>query len=282
MDPTPGHPSSIQPQTIGGLIEEGFTVLGGCYRKLLPLAAAVAATGYLAAWIIERSALVDGSFVEDQIVKAPGGSGAWAEYGASTATIALLIVMYLVGTAVLLPATIPAAAGYRITRVPWSSAARVAGPALAVGLLTLVIGAAGLLLLVIPGIWLLVGYSVSQAALVAEGHRGYAALRRSKSLVTGRWWATLGLLVAVSLMTGLVSLIPLRIAEARTSSPETIILIDNVVGFLATTTTAPYVAAVTAALYIDLRARKEPLGAETFADMVRMPDADVAPSPENT
>jgi hypothetical protein len=100
--------------------------------------------------------LVDGSFVEDKVVKAPADSGAWPEFGASAATVALLIMMYLVSTAVLLPATIPAAAGYRITRVPWSSAARVIGPALASGILTLVLGAAGLLLLVLPGIWLLV------------------------------------------------------------------------------------------------------------------------------
>ncbi len=282
MDPTRVDPTSIRPQTFGGLIEDGFTVLGRCYRSLLPLAAATAAIGYLAIWIIARSALVDGSFVEDRIVQAPAGSGAWAEYGASVATIVLLLVMYLVSTAVLLPATIPAVAGYRITRVPWSSAARLVGPALAVGILMIVIGAAGLLLLVLPGIWLLVGYSVAQAALVAEGHRGYAALRRSKSLVAGRWWATFGLLVVVSLMTGLVSIVPLRIAEAGVNSPETIILLDNVVGFVATTITAPYVAAVTAALYIDLRARKEPIAAESFADMVRVPDAEAAPTFEKS
>jgi hypothetical protein len=56
MDPILGDSSSIRPQAIGGLIQDGFTVLGRCYRQLLPLAAAPSAIGYLAAWIIARSA----------------------------------------------------------------------------------------------------------------------------------------------------------------------------------------------------------------------------------
>jgi hypothetical protein len=79
-----------------------------------------------------------------------------------------------------------------------------------------------------------------------------------------------------------VSPVALRIAEAGTHSPEMIILLDNLMGFLVATITAPYVAAVTAALYIDLRGRKESLDAESFADMVRMPDDEVAPTLENT
>lgn len=271
-------PPQFQPQTIGGLVESGFSVLGRCYWKLLPLAAVTSGVTFVATWIIARSALVDGSFVEEKIVKAPAGSGFWPEYGASVATIGLLIVMYLVGTAVLMPATIPAAAGYRITRIPWSSAARVLAPALAVGILTMVIGAIGLVLLVVPGIWLLVNYSVAQAALVAEGHHGYAALRRSRSLVSGRWWATFGLLVVVSILTGIASLVPLRIAEARVDSAETIILLDSLIGFLTTTLTTPYVAAVTAALYIDLRARKETIDADSFAQMVTTADPGVGPT----
>jgi len=274
-------PPPFRPQTIGGLVESGFSVLGRCYWKLLPLAAVTSGVTFVATWIIARSALVDGSFIEEKIVKAPAGSGFWPEYGANVATVGLLIVMYLVGTAVLLPATIPAMAGYRITRIPWSSAARVLAPALAVGILTMVIGAIGLLLLVVPGIWLLVNYSVAQATLVAEGMHGYDALRRSRSLVSGRWWATFGLLVVVSILTGIASLVPLRIAEAQVDSAETIILLDSLIGFLTTTLTTPYVAAVTAALYIDLRARKETIDADSFAQMVRIADPGVGPTAAN-
>ena len=278
MGSSPAQTSPFQPQTIGGLVEGGFRVMGRCYWKLLPLAAVTSGVTYLLTWGIARSALADGSFVEEKIVKAPSGSGVWPEYGAGVTTVVVLIVMYLVSTAVLLPATVPAAAGYRITRIPWSSAARVVGPALVVGILTIAIGAVGLLLLVLPGIWLLVSYSVAQAALVAEGHHGYAALRRSKSLVSGRWWPTLGLLVVVSILTGLVSLIPLRIAEARTESAETIVQLDNLVGFLTATITTPYVAAVTAVLYIDLRARTEPIDADSFAQMVVMSEPGAGPT----
>lgn len=60
--------SPFQPQPIGGLVEDGFRVLGRCYWKLLPLAAATSGVTFLATWLIARSALVDGSFVEEKVV----------------------------------------------------------------------------------------------------------------------------------------------------------------------------------------------------------------------
>ena len=54
--------------------------------------------------------------------------------------------------------------------------------------------------------------------------------------------------------------------------------LDNLIAFLTTTITTPYVAAVTAVLYVDLCARREPIDGESFAQMVVLPACAVGPS----
>ncbi|HVW16685.1 MAG TPA: hypothetical protein VHB30_00410 [Solirubrobacteraceae bacterium] len=74
--------------------------------------------------------------------------------------------------------------------------------------------AAGTLLLVIPGIWLAVRWSVATQAAVAEGLVGPAALARSAELVRGRWWVVLGRVIAAGVAIGIAIEIPVLIAGA--------------------------------------------------------------------
>lgn len=46
----------------------------------------------------------------------------------------------------------------------------------------------GTILLIIPGIWLGICYSLVHTAVAIDGHKGMDALRVSKDLVSGRWW----------------------------------------------------------------------------------------------
>ena len=48
------------------------------------------------------------------------------------------------------------------------------------------------LLLIVPGIIFSVYYSLSSWSLVVEGKKGNEALRRSKELIEGYWWAVVG------------------------------------------------------------------------------------------
>jgi hypothetical protein len=50
----------------------------------------------------------------------------------------------------------------------------------------------GLLLCIVPGVWLYVAFAVAVPALLMEGVRGGRALGRSRQLVKGRWWPTFG------------------------------------------------------------------------------------------
>ena len=87
------------------------------------------------------------------------------------------------------------------------SALRVARPRLlaavgAVALYSLVV-AAGLIALVIPGIWLAVRCYFAPQAAVVDGLGPADALRRSAEVVQQRWWRIFGALVVFALVTGL-------------------------------------------------------------------------------
>ena len=63
----------------------------------------------------------------------------------------------------------------------------------------------GALLLVIPGIYLIVMWSVCVPVIVIERAGPLAALGRSRELIRGHGWAVFGRLVALSLMEGVAS-----------------------------------------------------------------------------
>ncbi len=104
-------------------------------------------------------------------------------------------------------------------------------PSFVVILLSTVITIGGLILLVIPGIYLAIAYSFSQYALFADNKRGMEALRASKFYVKGHWWGVVGRTLLFGLAIGLIqtvlgagSIAPqwdtLRQAVAEGTKPE--------------------------------------------------------------
>lgn len=81
-------------------------------------------------------------------------------------------------------------------------------------LLMTILVAVGLILLVIPGIYLAVAFSVSLWVAVFEQTSAPDALRRSKELVQGRWWAVFGRLFAFTLVVWIFAGVPGAIFEA--------------------------------------------------------------------
>lgn len=75
-------------------------------------------------------------------------------------------------------------------------------PLLWVGLLQGIIVLGGLILLIVPGIYLGVALSFSQFYLLTENKRGLASLAASRALVKGRWWATWWRLFAGNIVMG--------------------------------------------------------------------------------
>ena len=115
---------------------------------------------------------------------------------------------------------------------------------------------AGLILFIIPGIYIGVRLCVSIEALVVEGRRGTQAMGRSWELVGGHWWHAFGTLLVAALLTGLVN--------ALITAPfgGTSWFLQAVVAAVATVVTLPYGVLVGVLLYLDLRARNEQLTLE--------------------
>jgi hypothetical protein len=77
-------------------------------------------------------------------------------------------------------------------------------------LLYILVVALGLILLIIPGIWLAVRLYFSAQAAVIDGLGPRDALRRSAELVKDRWWITVGRFILAGIVFGLAT-IPLSV-----------------------------------------------------------------------
>jgi hypothetical protein len=135
-------------------------------------------------------------------------------------------------------------------------------------LYTVIVGVA--FIVVIPGIWLAVAWAVSVPALMFEHVGGFRALARSFELTRGRWWATftalLVALVALFVVLLVVGLLFHAIESGLKVSSVGLWLGLNWLGSMLTDLIAlPFVAAVVAVIYIDLRVRKEGIDLERLA-----------------
>ena len=116
------------------------------------------------------------------------------------------------------------------------------------------------LLLLLPGIWLAVRWSVAAPALLAEDIGPVAALGRSFKLVGGRWWATFGALVAMTILVSILQLIVgmlIGLVFADADNEVLVAIVFTLVTAFAYALTLPIQAAVFTILYFDLRVRKE-------------------------
>lgn len=129
------------------------------------------------------------------------------------------------------------------------------------GLLASIAVLAGLLLLIVPGIWLAGSFSMLSQVVAIEDAGPVQALRRSFGLVKGRWWPTIGFLLLVGLIgSGAAQLVQLIALPALTTGDVGLgaglafVFLMMVQGLMIAA-----IAVMSTRWYIDLRARKEPL-----------------------
>jgi hypothetical protein len=129
----------------------------------------------------------------------------------------------------------------------------------------------GLLLLVIPGIYLAVRWVVAAPALVAEAVGPTAALGRSSELISGHWWASFGLVLLYLVAVVVVAFATEFFAGIGGIASDTITSLDAAsLAYAATSALGSSLvsmlsAAGTAALYFELRRVKEGVGVEEIA-----------------
>jgi hypothetical protein len=150
-------------------------------------------------------------------------------------------------------------------------ATRRAPAVLWVTLLSLLGEIGGVLLLVIPGIYLAVAWAVSVPALLLEDVRGRRALGRSRDLVSGRWWPVFGVIVLGTILAGIVSgglgavLGAVSLAGSGRNSWSGF-LASIVIGTLSKAISTPLTAAFLTVMYVDLRVRKEGFDLQLLAE----------------
>lgn len=141
-----------------------------------------------------------------------------------------------------------------------------------VGGVALLVGVPAALVLVV---WVSVRLAFAAPALLLEDLGVVAAIRRSWRLVDRSWWRVLGVLLVMTIIASVINgllqapfsiigtiLAAVAAPDSPSSATSAVLIstvITNIGGVVASTVTAPFAAAVTALLYIDLRIRREGL-----------------------
>ncbi len=142
----------------------------------------------------------------------------------------------------------------------------------------------GSLFCVIPGIYLAVAFAVALPVLLDEGTKGRRALGRSRQLVRGYWWRTIGVIVLGYLLTSILTWglgIGLQAAVHEPLDSTGGVIVNVVVSAVSRVITTPFAAAFVTVLYFDLRVRKEAFDLQLLAGRVGVeppPGALAAPA----
>jgi len=250
-----GGAAALGPRRIGEILSTAFQLYRRHWRRLLAIAAVVVVPLTVLQYVLGHWVRTQGEVTRDQVAS----TSFWA--GATASLLAALVGLlpYQVLTGAITRAIAAEVAGedsdveqsYRFGFVRLWSILLVS---VLVGLATV----AGLIVFIIPGIYIGVRLAVSIQALVVEGKRGTEAMGRSWALVGGHWWHAFATLLVAALLTGLVN------AVITAPFSATAWFVQGVAAAVATVVTLPYGALVGVLLYLDLRARKERLDLETL------------------
>jgi Membrane domain of glycerophosphoryl diester phosphodiesterase len=128
-------------------------------------------------------------------------------------------------------------------------------------LLVVILFLLGLVLLIIPGIWIAVKLSMVFPAVVFERKNPLSAIGRSWTLTRGHWWRIFGTLAVVFLITFVAQLVLGGVVGgllgASDASELTTAVVLTLVNLITLALTYPLWAAVTSVVYYDLRVRNE-------------------------
>jgi Membrane domain of glycerophosphoryl diester phosphodiesterase len=251
-----GGMAALPPRGIGEILSTAFQLYRRHWRTLVAIAAVVVVPLTLLQYVIGHWVRTNGQQLQDQVVVS---TSFWAVAGASllAALVGLLLYQVLAGAITRTIATEVAGQDLGLEQSYRFGFARL-GPILIVSILVGLATLLGLIVFIIPGIYIGVRLAVSIQALVVEGRRGTEAMRRSWDLVGGHWWHAAFTLLVGALITGVVNAVITAPFGAGAW------LVQGVAAAVATTVTLPFGALVGVLLYLDLRARRERLDLDTL------------------
>jgi len=248
-----------QPRSIGGVVRRGFEVWARSATTLWGVLVPLALATQIVAAIATITAAPAGSTAIDGRIYVPANASTGAVNAAHLLGLALTALIGVLAAGVAVRVFGEAAAG---STPSGRSALRFAwarfGGLLWLAILYAAVVAGGSLLLVLPGIYIAIACTAAIPVLAAEDKRGLRALRRARELSKGRWWATLGAM-APSWVLAVAGAFVVTSALRVSGSVTTYALAQALGGLVIQVLLVPIVTAASVAVYLDLRARREPL-----------------------
>jgi hypothetical protein len=256
---TPQYSPQLRPLSVGEVLDASFKIVRQSFGTLAGCVLVVALPLNIINTLIASS-------TRDNAFNLKNGTTSDVSTGTALAGVLLTTTLGLVLTTLATAACFRAVSGVYLGEKPTvgGSLQFAAGRVLPLIVLALLYGLGlipAFILLVIPGIWLSVAWSLSYPALLSEGLRPAEALGRSFKLVQGRWWATFGALlvmyVIVAVISAILGAILGGVLISSSDSEAVAAVFYTLVNTLSSLVTLPLLAAVLTVLYFDLRVRKE-------------------------
>jgi hypothetical protein len=144
------------------------------------------------------------------------------------------------------------------------------------GVRFILLGIACVVLVGIPFlIYFAVAWSLLSQVVMLGNVGGGGASARSRELIRGYWWKTLGLLIVVWLLVAILTAIPSLaiggILGSGAGSLSVRLLITGIVGLVIGVLVQPIPIAATTLLFYDLKIRKEAFDLETMVQQANVP-----------
>lgn len=256
-----GAPFSRPAQlSVGEVLNSSFEL----YRKqavaLWSLTAIVVIPTQVLIWIIVRVTLSGDAFARDGTVYTSGST--------APATVAVAVLGFL--SAILVMGALSRLLAETYTGHPsnWQEslgyAARHFAPLLWLAIVAGIALGVGYLLLLLPGVFLTVAWSVAVPVLVFEASPVFGALTRSWELVKFNWWRVFGaLLVGLVIVFGISFAVGAILGTIASSSSLAVVLtLSSLSRAIAAILGYPLVAAISVVIYASLRSQKEGVSPE--------------------
>jgi hypothetical protein len=249
----------MRPRTLGEILSAAFDIYKTNASKLILVVAVVVIPLSL------LGALLDQAVQPEDVRTVDSLGNVTVDTGSAFAGLFALLVVIVIGViiwGVLEAAIVRAAAEATIgdpvdVQASYRWGFKRFGSIILVSVLVGLAVLAGAFVFLIGALVVLTFLFVSIPALVVENRRGTEAMKRSWQLVSGNFWHALGVIVVTFIITGVIGNILRAIGG------------DNWFGAwifsaIAQILTAPFSALVSVLLYLDLRARKEALTADSL------------------
>ena len=290
---------ALRPLGIGEILDVGIKIYWRHALTLFKIVVFVVLPAQILVNIVQVSALpagVTGNFSMNPFGPSFTTTNDTTLSGGDTATyvvgfVAALLINALAGKLAQAGCFRAVADAYLGEQISWRSSLRYALrrlPAVVmVSIASTIIIGIGTILCIIPGIYLWGAFYVAIPVVLVEGVGPFRALGRSRDLVQGRWWPTIGVAIVgytlVFVLGAALGALVIGVAAAGSSQHTAVgFILATVSSTVGSMLTTPAVAAFATVLYIDLRVRKEGfdlllLSQRLGTDAATLPASDFLP-----